>query len=99
MLRDRCNPWRRSGCGGAVRSPPLAALDHRRSGPGALRQPRDGAELDVPVDLAVDVLHFALRAQRREPTAHVAKGNRLALDGDVFLAGLEHHQAPGGRGE
>src|SRR6266403_2004078 len=48
-------------------------------GPGALRQPRDGAELDVPVDLAVDLAQLPGRLQRLEPAAHVAVSNRFSF--------------------
>ncbi len=37
----------------------------RLAGPGALRQPRDGAELEVPIDLGVDLVQLALRAAAR----------------------------------
>ena len=60
--------------------------------PGArpLRQPHDGAELDVPIDLGVDRLQLALRLQRGDPAAQVAEGDRLAFNRHVFFPGLEH---------
>ena len=51
----------------------------RRPGAGALRQPRDGAELDIPIDLGVDLLQFAGALERLHPTAQIAKRNRLSF--------------------
>ena len=45
----------------------------RRAGAGALRQPHDGAELDVPIDLGVDLVQLARRAQRVDPAAQIAE--------------------------
>ena len=55
----------------------------RRTGAGALRHPGDGAELDVPIDLGVDLAQFAGRLQRLHPVAHVAEGYGLAFDGHI----------------
>ena len=51
----------------------------RRPGAGALRQPRDGAELDIPIDLGVDLLQFAGALERLHPAAHIAERNRLSF--------------------
>ena len=52
---------------------------HRGSGAGALRQPRDGAELDIPIDLGFDALQFARGIERFDPTADVAERDRLSF--------------------
>src|SRR5262249_61877940 len=64
--------------------------DERLAGAGPLRQPHDGAELDVPVDLGVDFGELALRLERRNPAAQVAEGDGLSFGGDILGAGLEH---------
>ena len=51
----------------------------RRSGAGALRQPRHGAELDIPIDLGVDRLQLTRAIERLHPAAQVAEGNWLAF--------------------
>src|SRR6185503_16254980 len=53
----------------------------RRTGAGALRHPGDGAELDVPIDLGVDLAQFSGRLQRLHPVAHVAEGYGLSFHG------------------
>src|SRR4029077_515007 len=40
---------------------------------------RNGAELDVPVDLAVDLAQLPGRLQRLQPAAHVAVSNRFSF--------------------
>ena len=50
-----------------------------RPGAGALRQPRNGAELDIPIDLGVDLLQFAGALERLHPAAQIAKRNRLSF--------------------
>ena len=61
----------------------------RRAGARALRQSRDGAKLDIPVNLGVDLLKFAGGLQRGDPAAKISKGNRLSLHGhSVLLAFL-----------
>ncbi len=64
--------------------------DERLAGAGSLRQPHDGAELDVPVDLGVDFGELALRFERLDKAAQIAEGDRLSFGGDVLGAGLEH---------
>src|SRR6516164_2157520 len=64
--------------------------DERLAGAGPLRQPHDGAELDVPVDLGVDFGELALRPERLDEAAQIAEGDRLSFSGDVLGAGLEH---------
>ena len=54
---------------------------HRGPGAGALRQPRDGAELDIPIDFGVDTLQFAGVIERLDPIAHVAERDRLSFCG------------------
>ena len=56
----------------------------RRAGARALGDARDGAELDVPIDLGVDLVQFAGRLQRLHPVAHIAEGDRLAFGGHHF---------------
>src|SRR5262249_32258563 len=56
----------------------------RLAGAGSLRQPHDGAELEVPIDLGGDLGELVLRLQRRDPAAHVAEGGRLTLDRFAF---------------
>ena len=57
----------------------------RRAGAGALRQPHDGAELDVPVDLGVDLVQLAGRLQRLDPAAQIAEGDRFSFDASCVL--------------
>jgi hypothetical protein len=57
-----------------------------------LRQAHDGAELDVPVDLGVDFGELALRFERLDKAAQIAKGDRLSFGGDGIGAGLEHER-------
>src|SRR5262249_59968377 len=64
--------------------------DERLAGAGSLRQPHDGAELDVPVDLGVDLGELASRLERLNPAAQVAEGDRPSFGRHVFGAGLEH---------
>ena len=64
--------------------------DERLAGAGALRQPHDGAELDVPVDLGVDFGELALRLERFDKAAQIAEGDRFSFGGDILGAGLEH---------
>ena len=56
----------------------------RRAGARPLRDARDGAELDVPIDLGVDLAQFAGRLQRLHPVAHIAEGDGLAFGGHHF---------------
>src|SRR5207244_1018126 len=58
--------------------------------PGPLRKPKDGAELDVPVDLGVDFGELALRPERLDKAAQIAEGDRLSFGGDGIGTGLEH---------
>src|SRR5262249_5621017 len=53
--------------------------DHRRSGASAGREPRDGPELDIPIDLGIDLLNFAGRAECLHPAAQVAEGNGFSF--------------------
>src|SRR5262249_8446149 len=55
-----------------------------------LRQPHDGAELDVPIDLGVDFGELALRLERGDPAAQIAEGGGLAFNGHILGAGLQH---------
>src|SRR5262249_28645925 len=64
--------------------------DERLAGAGPLRQPHDGAELDVPVDLGVDFGELALRLERLNPAAQVAEGDGPSFGGHVLAADLEH---------
>ena len=64
--------------------------DERLAGAGPLRQPHDGAELDVPVDLGVDFGELALRPERLDKAAQIAEGDRLSFGGDGIGTGLEH---------
>src|SRR5262249_15725680 len=64
--------------------------DERLADAGPLRQPHDGAELDVPVDLGVDFGELALRLERIDKAAQIAEGDSLSFGGDVLGAGLEH---------
>ncbi len=45
----------------------------------------DGAELDVPVDLGVDLAQLAGCLERVDPTAHVTEGDGLALYCHVLI--------------
>src|SRR5262249_51194305 len=49
----------------------------RTAGAGALRQSHDGAKLDVPVDLGVDLMQLARCAQRVHPAAQIATAARF----------------------
>ena len=51
----------------------------RRPGARALRQPHDGAELDIPVDLRFDLAQVAGGLQRGDPAAQIAERHGLAL--------------------
>jgi len=64
--------------------------DERLAGAGPLRQPHDGAELDVPVDLGVDFGELALRFEHRDPATQVAEGDGPSFGGHVLAADLEH---------
>src|ERR1700748_820395 len=64
--------------------------DERLAGAGTLRQAHDGAELDVPVDLGVDLGELVLRLERGDPAAQITEGDGLAFDGHVLGSGLEH---------
>src|SRR4029077_916162 len=64
--------------------------DERLAGAGTLRQAHDGAELDVPVDLDVDLGELALRLERGDPAAQITEGDGLARDGHGIGSGLEH---------
>jgi hypothetical protein len=55
------------------------AEEERGSGAGALGQTRDGAELDIPIDLGVDALQFAGGVERLHPAAQIAERNRLSF--------------------
>ena len=52
----------------------------RRAVAGALGEPHDGADLDIPVDLRVDLLDLAGVVERLDPAAEIAIGDRLAFD-------------------
>ena len=53
----------------------------RRPGAGPLRQPRHGAELDIPVHLGVDRMQFAGGFERLHPAAQVAEGDWFPFRG------------------
>ena len=53
---------------------------HRPPGAGPLRQPHDGAELDVPIHLRIDLLQLVVGAQRLDPAAQITESNRLAFN-------------------
>src|SRR5262249_46897026 len=67
--------------------------DERLADARTLRQAHDGAELDIPVDLGVNLGELALRLERGDPAAQIAEGRGLARDGHGLGAGLEqaHH--------
>ena len=52
----------------------------RRAVAGALGEPHDGADLDLPVDLRIDLLDLAGGVERLDPAAEIAIGDRLAFD-------------------
>jgi hypothetical protein len=59
----------------------LDVVEHDRgTGARPLRQPRDGAKLDVPIDLRIDLVQFASRFERFHPAAHVAEGDRFTFN-------------------
>src|SRR6516162_1674626 len=55
------------------------AEQERRPGAGALREARNRAELDIPIDFGVDALQFAGAVERLDPTAQIAKRYWLSL--------------------
>src|ERR1051326_7770784 len=46
---------------------------------GALREPGNGAQFDVPVDLSVDLMQFMRGVECLYPAAQIAKGDRFRL--------------------
>ncbi len=63
---------------------------HRLAGAGPLRQPHDGAELEVPVHLGIDFLQLARCFERGKPAAQIAEGDGFAFDRHVCFPGLVH---------
>ena len=64
--------------------------DERLAGAGPLREPHDGAELDVPVDLGSDFRELALLFDRGDPAAQITEGDRLSFDRNILGPGLKH---------
>ena len=60
------------------------AEEQRRPGAGTLRQARDGAKFDVPIDLGLDVVKFAGSVERFHPAAQIAECNRLSFRGHEY---------------
>ena len=69
--------WRQRRVGAVVLD---VVEQQRRPGAGALRQPRDGAELDVPIDLGVDRAAVRPAASSAcDPAAQIAERDRLSF--------------------
>src|SRR3954471_24142340 len=62
----------------------------RLAGAWTLRQPHDGTELDVPIDLRVDLLQLVVRRECINPPAEIAERGRVSFNGHLFFPGLEH---------
>ena len=68
----------------------LDVVEECLAGAGPLREPHDGAELDVPVDLGSDFRELALLFDRGDPAAQITEGDRLSFDRNIFGPGLKH---------
>ena len=64
--------------------------EQRLAGAGALRQPHDGAELDIPIHLGVDPLQLGRALERRDPAAQIPERGRGSLDGHLLFSSLQH---------